>query len=244
MSTNKTSILVLGGGGRMGREILAAAAADENVHVIGALDLGKGTTPLPGDPPQFTELDRALNAASGAVALEFTTARAVPEHIHAAAEAGVPIVVGTTGAGQPGKRAATEAAERIAVVVAPNTSPGVTLLRHAIRTILEGKGPRWDIAVLDRHHRRKRDAPSGTAYLLEGEIAGASGKPEIASFRQGGVTGEHTAYLTGEDEELVLVHRALSRRVFARGALLAATFAAGAKAGLYTMDDVLGGREV
>ena len=133
------------------------------------------------------------------------------------------------------------ASRRVAVVRAPNFSPGVALLRRALAAVLTARGPTWDTAILERHHRTKLDAPSGTAKLLAETVCAATGvEPEVASFRQGGVVGEHVVHLAAGDEELAFMHRAFSRGAFARGAVLAAAFARGARPGLYGMDDVLG----
>ncbi|NNF06704.1 MAG: 4-hydroxy-tetrahydrodipicolinate reductase, partial [Candidatus Eisenbacteria bacterium] len=126
--------------------------------------------------------------------------------------------------------------ESIAVVFAPNFSPGLTMLQSLLARLPELDD--WTCSILDRHHRHKVDVPSGTALSLGKTLK--SFQPTIQSFRDGGVVGEHTVNLSGEEEELQFVHRVYSRSAFARGALLAAKFAAKAPKGFYTMADALG----
>ena len=237
--SNTVSLVVLGGAGRMGRAVVAAATDGTGFVVKGMLVRTAPTDHRPLDPPAFTDLDEVLKACPGAVAVVFTTPPDAPALVRAVAERAHPLVVGTTGMGQAGDRAMAEAAERVAVVEAPNTSPGMALLRRALRTILAADGPEWNISVLDRDHRHKQDAPSGTALQLESVIAETGRDSDVVSVREGDVVGEHTVSMSVEDEELVILHRALDRRVFARGALLAAAFAARVDAGRYTMDDVV-----
>ena len=230
-----TSVLVVGGGGRLGRAILEALASGDAFRAAGSLGRRLPDAPLPGSAPAFLDLETALAADPSAVVLDVSSPDGATERVHRVADARRALVVGVTGLDGAAEAAIAEAAGRIPVVRAPNFSPGVALLVRALAEIARAKGPSWDIAILDRHHRAKRDAPSGTAKLLASVVEG-----ESASFRQGGIVGEHRVFVTGEEEELVLTHRAFSRRVFARGALLAAAFAASARPGLYGMADVLG----
>jgi 4-hydroxy-tetrahydrodipicolinate reductase len=173
--------------------------------------------------------------------VDFSGPEGAADRVTRASEQGHAVVLGTTGLGPEVEEAVTRAAKRTAIVVAANMSPGISLLRRALRAALPPPALGWDVGMVERHHRAKQDAPSGTAKLLEHDLreTGRS-RVEIVSLRQGGVIGEHAVHLAGDDEEIVLIHRAFSRRVFARGALLAARFAAGAPLGRYDMDDVLG----
>jgi 4-hydroxy-tetrahydrodipicolinate reductase len=237
-------LLIIGGGGRMGGAIVDAAGAESDLRVAAVCERRPGVAPA-GVPAHAT-LDGALEAAPRAVVVDVSSPAGAAERIAAVAAAGRPLVEGTTGF--EAEEALIAAAERVALVVAPNFSPGVALLGRALSEVLRAAGPRWDAAVLDRHHRMKRDAPSGTARLLERTIRRARGDagpdadetPLTASFRQGGLVGEHHVFLTSGEEELVFTHRAFNRLAFAHGALLAARFAAQAPPGLYGMDHVLG----
>lgn len=236
-------LIVLGATGRMGRAVLTAAAAAPEVAVVGAVSRSAEGEPVPGSPRRFTTAAEAFTALDRAVAIDFTRAEAVAAHADAAAAAGVPLVEGTTGLDAEADAALRRAAGRIPVVLAPNLSPGIAVLRRML-ALAARAGLGGEATLLERHHRHKKDAPSGTARLLARSLGGdGEAEPAIVSLRQGEIVGEHTVWLGGEDEELVLTHRALDRGLFARGALRAAVWAAGAGPGLHTMDDVLGLRE-
>lgn len=238
MSDNR-SIAVIGAAGRMGRSVLAAATSGDVTVVAGLVRATADPLPLQADRC-FTDRDAFLAAARGSVVIDFALGEGAAERIAAVSGAGLPLVFGATGLGSGAEEALDRAAERVAVVVAPNASMGIALLRRALADIVPALGTGWDAALLDRHHRAKRDRPSGTARVLESDLT-ASLKPEVGVFRGGGVPGEHRVFLSADGEELELVHRAFDRSVFARGALRAADFARTADAGRYGMEDVLFG---
>ena len=193
--------------------------------------------------------------------VDFSAPAALHSNLHAAIGAGIPIVVGTTGLERRHHDAIDQAAHAIPVLQTGNTSLGVTLLAHLVREAAQKLGNGWDIEILEMHHRRKVDAPSGTALLL-GEAAadargvdletvsesgrdGPSGPREegaigFAALRGGTVAGEHSVILAGEEERLTLSHSAENRAIFARGAVRAAEWLRGREPGRYTMDQVLG----
>jgi 4-hydroxy-tetrahydrodipicolinate reductase len=232
-------LLVVGGAGRMGRAILGAAADARDVKVTAIVARRVATEPTL-HIRTHDSLESALTGFRGVV-IDVSSNQNAVARIDSVAKAGRPLVEGTTGLGEDAAAALRRASALIPVVDAPNFSPGVVILRRMIREGLRARGQEWDLAVFERHHRHKRDAPSGTARLLAEELEG-SGNAEIHvnSLRLGEVTGEHHVYFTGADEELELTHRAFHRGVFARGALLAAGFAATAAPGAYDMEDVLG----
>jgi len=239
MTDRPVSVLVLGGG-RMGRAILEMAQSDATVHVAGVILRRVGDTPLPGAPVTFLDLIEGLSAATRAVVLDFSSPSDAASRIRNVAERGHSLVLGTTGLDASADEAIAEAASRVPVVVAPNTSAGLLLLRQAIRAVAPALSLGWDAGIVDRHHRAKKDAPSGTAKILESDLrALGAERVEVVSLRQGSVVGEHVVHLAGRDEEIILIHRAQSRNAFAAGALLAARFAATAAPGRYGMDDVL-----
>jgi 4-hydroxy-tetrahydrodipicolinate reductase len=208
----------------------------------------------------------ALRGAN--VAIDFTLPDALAGNLAACREAECPIVVGTTGVGEEAYRALEAAAQDIPVIYARNTSVGVNLAGSLVATAARAIGDQFDMSIVETHHRDKRDAPSGTALELAERMVGArladggdyeaalaenivldGGEPDppqspgtirISSIRTGAVAGEHDIVFRGEEEELRISHRALSRAVFARGALRAAVWLHGRTPGLYSMDDVLG----
>ncbi|MGC6411978.1 MAG: 4-hydroxy-tetrahydrodipicolinate reductase [Candidatus Puniceispirillaceae bacterium] len=194
------------------------------------------------------------------VVIDFTAPAATMQHLAAARAAGTAMVIGTTGLSEADEAMLTDASKDIPIVYCANTSVGVTLLANLVREVARQLDESWDIEIVETHHNRKVDAPSGTALALgkaaaEGRsvdldavrdsgrdgITGArqSGDIGFAVMRGGDVAGEHSVLFFGEEERIELTHKATSRRIFGRGALKAAQFAASAKPGLYSMDDVL-----
>ena len=187
------------------------------------------------------DIQRALSA--GDVLIEFTRPEPTLEHVGIARRLKKPMVIGTTGLTDDQRRAVADAARDIPIVLSPNMSPGVNVLFELVATAAKRLGLRYDVDVVEAHHRAKQDAPSGTAKRLAEVIAKGRRQPVSAipvhSVRAGDIVGDHTVILAGPAERLELTHRAHSRDVFARGALAAARFVAGRKPGLYDMLDVL-----
>jgi 4-hydroxy-tetrahydrodipicolinate reductase len=193
--------------------------------------------------------------------VDFSAPGALQSNLHAAVGAGIPMVVGTTGLEDKHHEAIDHAARAVPVLQTGNTSLGVTLLAHLVREAASRLGSQWDIEIIEMHHRRKVDAPSGTALLL-GEAAAeargitladnresgrdghtgarAEGAIGFAALRGGTVAGEHSVILAGDEERLTLSHSAENRAIFARGAIRAAEWLRGREPGRYTMEQVLG----
>ncbi|MBX7527831.1 4-hydroxy-tetrahydrodipicolinate reductase [Qipengyuania vesicularis] len=239
------NIGIIGSKGAMGealRQVLEASGHDYS----GGADKGDDVRKL---------------AAVSDVLVDFSAPSALEANLDAAADAGIPIVVGTTGLSEAHHGSIDEAARRIPVLQTGNTSLGVTLLAHLVREAASRLDSDWDIEIVEMHHRRKVDAPSGTALLL-GEAAAAgrgielSGNSErgrdghtgaradgaigFAALRGGTVAGEHSVIIAGDEERLTLSHSAENRMIFARGAIRAAEWLRGRDAGRYSMEEVLG----
>ncbi len=204
----------------------------------------------------------ALDPSDGDVLIDFSAPAALSASLDRAVSNGVPILIGTTGLQPEHHEMIAKAAEKVAVIYAPNTSIGINLLRDLIEQAAARLGADWDIEILEMHHRGKVDAPSGTALMLGQSAAKGRGStvqelsrfdrisehPHVrepgtigyASLRGGSVAGEHVVIFAADGERLELGHRADSRMIFARGALAAAAFLAGKPAGLYSMRDVIG----
>jgi 4-hydroxy-tetrahydrodipicolinate reductase len=217
--------------GRMGRAIAAAAAEDSGF---------------------------AIDNEHGDVLVDFSAPAALQASLDRASAAAIPLLVGTTGLDDFASRRIATAAEKIAVLHAANTSLGVALLADLVERAARALGPEWDIEIVEMHHRRKADAPSGTALAL-GEAAARGRGTELeaergrlgiglkrgegaigfASLRGGTVVGDHDVIFAGPEERLILSHRAENRTIFARGALAGARFLVGKPAGLYSMRDVI-----
>ena len=149
----------------------------------------------------------------------------------------VALVLGTTGYGPEQEETVKMLAEKVPVVCTSNFSLGVAVFQQILKQIAPILQGRFDVELIEKHHKNKLDAPSGTAKML----LAAMGKEKIPihSVRGGTIAGEHTALFAGEDEVLEITHRAGSNRIFASGAVLAVQFAAGRAPGLYDMNDVL-----
>jgi 4-hydroxy-tetrahydrodipicolinate reductase len=245
----------------MGRELCRAALDTEGIELVGG-------TEEPGAPELGTDLGELCGAGKQDIAatedppeeaevlVEFTTPEATVEHL----SYGKPVVIGTTGLSEKQRAKVQEASEDVPLVLAPNMSVGVNLLRELVRE-LSAKLSGYDVEVIEAHHRNKKDAPSGTALLLaraaaegqgqnldevavygrEGVTPREEGEIGIHALRGGAVVGEHRLIFYGLGEEVEVIHRALSRRTFADGALRAARFVADAGPGLYSIQDVLEG---
>lgn len=240
---------ISGARGRMGRAVSQVLDAREDVVVATRFDRG--------DTPDLNRCD---------VIIDFSTPEASVDLARACAERGGPaLVIGSTGLSPEQDALIEAAAEKIAIVRSGNFSLGLNILiglvEHAAQR-LDGRD--WDIEVLETHHRRKVDAPSGTALML-GEAAANGrgrdledlktapydgitgprepGKIGFASLRAGGVIGEHTVLFGSEDELLTLSHSAIDRSLFAKGAVAAAAWVRNRRPGLYDMQDVLGFRQ-
>tara|TARA_B100000378_G_scaffold252308_1_gene227552 strand:+ start:406 stop:1134 length:729 start_codon:yes stop_codon:yes gene_type:complete len=239
------AIGIIGRDGRMGQAIAAAIESGEHT-LAGGADKGEDVAGL---------------ADRSEVLIDFSAPVALETNLHAAVGAGVPILIGTTGLEDQHHTAIDNAARVVPVLQTGNTSLGVTMLAKLVREAAGALGPTWDIEIVEMHHRRKVDAPSGTALLLgeaaaEGRgielakhsergrdgVTGARSEGAIgfASLRGGTVTGEHSVILAGENERIVLSHVAEDRALFARGALTGAAWLIGRNPGRYTMEDVLG----
>jgi 4-hydroxy-tetrahydrodipicolinate reductase len=201
-----------------------------------------------------------LDNDNGDVLVDFSAPDALRSSLDRAISAGVPLLVGTTGLIEEHEALIAEAAKTIPILRAPNTSVGIALLTELTERAARVLGPeQWDIEIVEAHHSRKADAPSGTAlHLGEAADKGRGGSSPVergrdgvglkresgaigySAIRGGTVAGDHDVMFLGHDERLILSHRAESRAIFARGALAAARFLKGKPAGLYTMRDVIG----
>lgn len=259
-------LAVVGALGRMGAAVLRLAKEEPGVSIVGAADApGKLVGQDVGEAVQLGTLGVAVSpdvssALLGADAvIDFSSAKAAIAVGHAVIEHRVAWVCGTTALDDAAKRALDEAAKHVPVLQAANMSLGVQVLAELVRDAVRRLGAGFDVEIVETHHRRKADAPSGTALRLfdavreardeargvfgrEG-IIGARRDDEVAvlAVRGGDVIGDHTVHLLGDGERIELTHRATNRDLFARGALRSAQFLAGKSRGFYTIRDVVGG---
>ena len=262
-------IAVLGASGRMGRAVIRCLAGTEGMRLAGAVTeaadpaLGRDAGEAGGLPAAGVALtdDPHAGLRNANVAVDFTLPSATQANVAAAAAQGVAMVIGTTGLGPDQAAALRSGAERIPIVYARNMSIGMAVFKDLVTRAATALDDDYDIEILDAHHARKVDAPSGTALELGERVAAARGRPleAVAAYarhgrtgprergsvgfsviRAGRIVGDHSVLFAGAEERVELVHRTADRAVFARGALRAAGWVVGQPPGLYSMEDVLG----
>lgn len=222
-------LAVCGASGRTGSRVAALAALDARFRLVERVDSARA---------------RAFESeVSGCDAVvDFSAPEATVRFAAACGRAGVPIVIGTTGLSEVQRAQVARAASKIPVFLAPNFSRGIAVLLHLAREAAR-LAVDLDAAIVETHHKTKKDAPSGTALrLAQSVMEGRRSKDQVStlSLRLGGVVGEHTLTFAGPHETLELTHRAGSRDVFAAGALDAAVWLSRKKPGLYDMLDLMG----
>ena len=221
-------VLLIGSAGRMGTTIAELAGRHPNIDIVAQCDLGEAIEP-------------AMKKSD--VTIDFSHADAIDEICRAAAQNRQPLVIGTTGHSSDQRRAIEKTAEALPIVFASNFSVGVNTLFWLTRKAAEMLGPEFSLEIIETHHVKKKDAPSGTAKTLAAILRNTRGIDDeipIQSIREGDVVGEHTVIFAERNERLELTHRAGSREIFANGALRAAQWVVGKPPGLYSMEDVLG----
>jgi 4-hydroxy-tetrahydrodipicolinate reductase len=256
--TEPLKIAVAGALGRMGHAVAAAVQGDARLKLVARFD-------RPGAADPAVELvDQQAALAAAEVVIDFSTAAASTALAAACAARGGPaLVIGSTGFDVGELARLAVAAERVAILRAGNFSLGVNMLMGLVEQAARALPADYDIEVFEAHHRRKIDAPSGTALML-GESAARGRGVELASvarhgregitgarppgeigfavMRAGGIIGEHSVVFGSDEEILTLTHAAIDRGLFAKGAVAAAHWLAGRPPGAYDMQDVLGFR--
>lgn len=265
---NTLKIAVAGASGRMGRMLIEAIAADPDMELSGALDIATASS-IGSDAASFLgksagvliESDLNIGLAQSHYLIDFTRPEGSLEHLAYCAEHGIKMIIGTTGFDEAGKAAIHAAAQKTAIVFAPNMSVGVNVTMKLLELAAKSFAHGYDIEIIEAHHRHKVDAPSGTALKMGEVIADALGRDlrEVGVFAREGVTGErdpssigfatirggdivgdHTVLFAGTGERIEITHKSSSRITYAHGSLRAARFLQTKSTGLYDMHDVLG----
>ncbi len=263
-----TKIAITGAAGRMGKALLEAVNQADKALVSVALER-PGSTVIGVDAGELAGIgklgvpvvDEITTADTFDVFIDFTRPEVTLANLAVCRQRGSAMVIGTTGFDETQKAQITEAAQDIGIVFAPNMSVGVNLCLKLLETAAKVLGDEVDIEIIEAHHRHKVDAPSGTALRMGEVVADALGRDlkDCAVYGREGVTGErdrktigfetiragdivgdHTVLFAGDGERVEITHKASSRMTFASGAVRAAQWLAGRKAGLYDMQDVLG----
>ncbi len=230
-------LLVHGASGRMGQALLRLCAEEPSRFTVVAAVSRRPAQRVVDGVPQFAASE-LQGAPAFDVAIDFSLPVAFDPILALCVSRKAALVSGTTGL-EPTQRAALdEAARSIPLIQASNFSLGVAVLSDLVERAARAL-PGWDCDIVEAHHARKVDAPSGTALTL-GAAAGQGGaEPRYASLRAGDIVGEHMVQFTGAGERLELAQRAGNRDIFARGALHAASRLAGRDPGQYRLADLL-----
>ncbi len=248
-----TRILLSGCNGKMGQTIADIAQSTEGLEISAGFDIDNSLT---YDFPVFTDIF-SCNAEYDVI-VDFSHPSVLDSIIRFSIQMDKPVVIATTGFSNKQKKHIENASMRIPVFLSANMSLGVNLLLKLVRQAAEALIDSFDIEIIEKHHNRKVDAPSGTALLIADSLNDALGgnmkyifdrhsmrrkrstsEIGIHAVRGGTITGDHSVIFAGNDETLEIKHTAQSRNIFASGALKAAAFMHGKKPGLYTMNDLL-----
>lgn len=261
-------IAVAGASGRMGKMLVEAISAADDLVLAGALDvpdspaLGTDAGLSLGKPTGvLIESDLAKGLADAAYLIDFTRPEGTLKHLEYCAAHGIKMIIGTTGFDEAGKAAIAAAAQKTAIMFAPNMSVGVNVTMKLLEMAAKSFSHGYDIEIIEAHHRFKVDAPSGTALKMGEVIADTLGRDlnEVGVFSREGVTGErdpssigfatirggdivgdHTVLFAGIGERVEISHKSSSRVTYAHGSLRAARFLQDKSTGLFDMYDVLG----
>jgi 4-hydroxy-tetrahydrodipicolinate reductase len=243
---SKPRVVIAGAGGKMGRALIEGAGADAGLTLAGSFDVGD-------------DAKKAIGA--GDLVIDFTRPEGTLAHLALCEALGKAMVIGTTGFSAADRARIEAAAKKIAIVLSPNFAVGVNAVFKLAETAAKILGDDFDVEIIEAHHNQKVDAPSGTALKL-GEIISSVLKQDLSStsvhgrhgdtgvrprkqiafhaIRGGDIVGEHTVMFAGKGERVEVTIRSQSRMTYALGALRAAKFLSGKRAGLYDMNDVLG----
>ena len=260
-------IAIAGASGRMGRMLIEAVLNAPDCELAGALD-------VPANPALGLDAGAFLGRTTGViitsdvpaalaraqVLIDFTRPEGTMAHVRVCQQLGVKMVIGTTGFGDTDKAELAQAAQSLAMVVAPNMSVGVNVTLRLLQMAAKALSTGYDIEVIEAHHRHKVDAPSGTALKMGEVIAealerdlkdcavyareGHTGERDpssigFATIRGGDIVGDHTVMFAGTGERVEITHRSGSRSNYAQGSLRAARYLAERPSGMFDMFDVL-----
>ena len=252
-----TKVIMHGCNGRMGQMISKLVADDPELTIVAGVDIND-TAQNPY--PVYQSIEECKEQADAVI--DFGAAAAIDTLLDTCAARNLPVVVCTTGLSEAQISHLNETSKKIAVLRSANMSLGINLLMKLLK---EAQAPLakagFDIEIVEKHHKMKLDAPSGTALALADAINEAAGNSYeyvydrsqvrqkrdakelgISAVRGGTIVGDHDVIFAGEDEVITFSHRAYSRAVFAKGAIAAAKYLAGKGVGLYDMSDVIGNK--
>ena len=268
MAEKPLNIRVTGITGRMGQAIAKAALDDQRAELMGAFSRNAADydDDALGKMLGLSKFTKAIESVEGAKGedidslIDFTHPSSLPLHLDWCKATGTPLVLGTTGLSEDDERLINEHVKDIPILYSGNMSFGIAVMQSMVEKMAKVLGEDFDIEVIETHHRYKKDAPSGTAYMLANAAAkgrgldlsdaaifdrqGETGERDkgmigMQSIRGGDVIGDHTVMFLGSGERLEITHKATDRSLFAKGAVHAAKWLHGQAPGLYTIRDVV-----
>ena len=253
------NIIVCGACGRMGSAIINMAKQNKDFNIIAGTEIDSSSAIGNKNPSIVKSGDMEHVVNSGDIIIDFTIASNTMKNVEVALKKNAKLVIGTTGLTDENKEILKKASEKISIVFAPNMSTGINLLLNTVENIAK-KIPDYDVEIVEIHHNKKKDSPSGTAIRLAEAVAAGhnkslkdvaiygrygtkalrkQGEIGIHAVRCGDVCGDHKVYFASEGEVIEVSHKATSRACLVAGALKAAKWIADKPAGLYDMQDVL-----
>jgi 4-hydroxy-tetrahydrodipicolinate reductase len=260
-------IAIAGASGRMGHMLIEAVNASTDCLLTGALDvasspaIGQDACAFAGRSSGILiHSDLREGLKDSRVLIDFTRPEGTLAHLAVCRELGIKLVIGTTGFSDAQKAEIRDAAQDIAIVMAPNMSVGVNVTLKLLEMAAKALSTGYDIEIIEAHHRHKVDAPSGTALKMGEVIAGALGRDlkdcavyaregvtgerdpssiGFATIRGGDIVGDHNVLFLGDGERIEISHKSSSRATYAQGSLRAARFLDTQATGLFDMFDVL-----
>ena len=248
-------VILSGCGGRMGKAV--AAAVGNEVRIVAGVDVNAASIDA-SDFPIYESIREFSDKAD--VIVDFSHHSALPSLLDYAKATKTPVVVATTGHTDEELALMREAASEVAIFHSGNFSIGINLIINLAKQAARTLGADFDIEIIEKHHNKKLDAPSGTALMIANAVADEREESEyiydrhsvrkarepkeigIHSVRGGSIVGEHEVIFAGANEVVSISHSAASREIFANGALRAAIYLAGKSAGLYSMTDLIEGK--
>lgn len=248
-------VIMHGCNGHMGQVVSAMAAADPEVEIVAGIDLVDNRE---NGYPVFTDIWSCQTEAD--VVIDFCSAKATDVLLEYCADRKLPVVLCTTGLSEEQLKKMEDTSKKVAVLKSANMSLGINLLMKLVKEAAQTLAAAgFDMEIVEKHHRLKVDAPSGTALALADSINEGldqayhytydrSQRREkrdpkeigISAVRGGTIVGEHDVIFAGEDEVITFQHTAYSKNIFAKGAIQAAKYLAGKEPGWYQMSDVIG----
>lgn len=249
-----TRIIMHGCNGRMGQMITSLAAEDKDIEIVAGVDINDNFT---NPYPVFKSLRECSIEAD--VVVDFASVVVIEDMLDVCVEKKLPVVICTTGLSEAQIQKVNDTSKLIPILRSANMSLGINIISDVLTKISELLSTSgFDIEIVEKHHKMKKDAPSGTALALADSInAGLSNRKDyifdrsdrleargenelgISAVRGGTIVGEHEVIFAGTDEVITIKHTAYSRAIFAKGALSAAKFLATAQPGMYDMNAVV-----